>query len=218
MNGYSGAFVICGTIITVLGITVCANAYRLRDNHSHPSERQSSLRLAAGLAVAVLAGVFSAQLNVGFSFGENVIQAARASGAGDVVSGAVLGSIFFCPAFVVNFGYSILLMAKRKTFGAFWGPYIRRNLPLGTAMGGLFVCAIYIYSIGATCLGDWGEVPGWVVFMSVDTVVGNLWGLRTGEWEGASNAARHLLRLGTAVVVFAIFVVAVGQYCDTLMP
>lgn len=211
-----GAFVVIGVIVTVFGINVCAGAYRLRENHSDQSRRRGAMALAAGLTVAVLAGVFSAQLNVGFSFGENVIRAARASGAGEILSGAVLWSIFFTPAFAVNFGYSLLLMIKRKTFGAFWGPHLRRNLPLGTAMGALFVCAIYVYSIGATCLGDWGEVPGWVIFMSVDTVVGNLWGLYTGEWDGASVAARRVLRLGTAVIVLAIVIVAIGQYCDTL--
>ena len=63
----------------------------------------------------------------------------------------------------------------------------------GLSMGALFVCAIYIYSMGATCLGDWGEVPGWVVFMSVDIITGNFWGTVTGEWNAAPRRARKML-------------------------
>ena len=78
-------------------------------------------------------------------------------------------------------------------------------------MGILFVCAIFVYSIGATCLGDWGEVPGWVVFMSVDIITGNLWGLYTGEWDLAPKKGRLLLKLGMGVIIIAIIVVAISQ-------
>ena len=102
-------------------------------------------------------------------------------------------------------------MVKRKTLTSFWGPEIKRNFPLGIAMGALFICDVYVYSIGATCLGDWGEVPGWVVFMSVDIITGNLWGLFTAEWDGAPKTARKLLIAGTIIILSAIIVVAIGS-------
>ena len=79
-------------------------------------------------------------------------------------------------------------------------------------MGALFICAVYVYSMGATCLGSWGEVPGWVLFMSVDIITGNLWGLFTGEWDGAPKDARKLLKRGMVIILCAIIVVALSQW------
>ena len=63
--------------------------------------------------------------------------------------------------------------------------------------------------MGTTYLGDWGEVPGWVVFMSIDIITGNVWGIWTGEWNTAPKIARRLLNWGMIIILIAIGVVAV---------
>ena len=102
-------------------------------------------------------------------------------------------------------------MIKRKNMNALWTPDFPRNFSLGIIMGALFVCAIFVYSMGATRLGSWGEVPGWIAFMSVDIVTGNIWGLWTGEWKAAPQKATQLLKIGMIVIVIAIVFVAIGQ-------
>ena len=207
---YKGLLVIVGILIAVFGIVVSSRAYKLKEELEASPEKRSA-PLAAGLIVAVLAGVFSSFINIGFSLGGNVMALAREYGVSEAFSGTVVWSIFFTIAFMVNFLYCLFLMVKRCTLKDFFSPDIMRNFPLGFSMGALFICAVYLYSIGATCLGSWGEVPGWVLFMSVDIITGNLWGLFTGEWDNAPDNARKLLKRGLIIILFAIAVVALSN-------
>ncbi len=205
-----GLAVIAGMTITVIGIIVCSRAYKAKDDEEkHPDRKKTTL--LAGLLVAVFAGVFSALINIGFSFAENIIAKAREMGTHPILSGISPWCLFFSIAFVVNFGYCLYLMLKRKNTKDLWTADLPRNFMLSMAMGALFVCAIYVYSMGATCLGSWGEVPGWIVFMSVDIITGNVWGLWTGEWDLAPKRATRLLKLGMVTIIVAIVIVAIGQ-------
>jgi L-rhamnose-H+ transport protein len=105
-------------------------------------------------------------------------------------------------------------MLNRKNSGALWTSGYIRNYSLGIAMGALFVCAIYVYSMGAASLGSWGEVPGWIIFMSIDITTGNLWGFWTGEWKGAPSWARKLLIGGMVIILVAVITVAASQFMN----
>ncbi|MBT4484738.1 MAG: hypothetical protein HOC71_13795 [Candidatus Latescibacteria bacterium] len=209
---YKGLLVIIGIIIAVIGIIVSSRAYKVKEDAAEEASGERSVPLIMGLLVAIFAGVFSSFINIGFSFGENVIEHARDLGVSDILSGTVVWSIFFSIAFLVNILYCLFLMIKRHTLKDFIGPYIKRNFSLGLVMGTLFICAVYVYSMGATCLGTWGEVPGWVLFMSVDIITGNIWGLFSGEWYGAPKDARKLLKRGMVIILCAIVVVALSQW------
>ena len=206
-----GLFVIAGVCIAVVGIVICSRGFKQREEALEPEAGRPSVPLAIGLLVAIFAGVFSALINIGFSLGDGVIDQARQSGVPPAFAATALWSLFFTTGFLVNILYCLFLMIKRRTLREFWGPEIGRNLPLGLAMGALFICAIYVYSMGATFLGSWGEVPGWILFMSVDIITGNSLGLWTGEWKGAPARARRLLVGGTAVILAAVAVTAVSQ-------
>ena len=204
-----GLMVIVGMSITVIGIITCSRAFKAKGDDENSGRKSTTL--VVGLLVAVFAGVFSALINIGFSFAENVIAKAHEMGVHSILSGISPWCLFFSIAFIVNFGYCLYLMLKRKNTKALWTPDLPRNFSLGIAMGALFVCAVYIYSMGATCLGSWGEVPGWIVFMSVDILTGNVWGLWMGEWDLAPKKARQLLKLGMVTIILAIIIVAIGQ-------
>ena len=236
-----GLVVIIGLLIAVVGIVVCSRGFKAKESGATDAEGTKRTPLAVGLIVAVFAGVFSAMLNIGFSSGDNITNKAkellanRASAVSEeaplaaeteTIEGAqksairksdIFGStacwpIFCSAAFVVNILYCLFLMVKKKTLKAFWGPHRGRNIPLGLSMGALFMCAVYMYSMGATCLGSWGEVPGWITFISIDIVVGNLWGYWTGEWKGAPKDARRFLNVGMVIMLVAVTIVSVNQY------
>ena len=208
---YRGLLVIIGVSITVAGIIVCSRAYKIKGNVGDENGSDQRASIIVGLLVAVGAGVFSSFANIAFSYGENVIEMARELGTSNTFSGTAVWSIFFTVGAVVNVLYCLYLMVKRKTLKAYWGPYTKRNVILAGAMASCFICAIYVYSIGATCLGSWGEVPGWVLIMGTDIVTGNSWGLYTGEWDGAPKIARTLLKRGMMIVLISIVVVALSQ-------
>jgi len=208
-----GAIVVLGLIITVLGIIICSRAFKAK-NTSTPQSDRKGMTLLVGMLIAVFAGVFSALINIGFSFAGNIIEEAREMGVSTILSAVSPWCLFFSSAFVVNFGYCLFLMIKRKNTSALWTPDFARNFSLGISMGALFVCAIYVYSMGATYLGSWGEVPGWIIFMSIDITTGNAWGLWTGEWKGTPLKARRLLITGMIIILIAVITVAASQFMN----
>jgi hypothetical protein len=54
-------------------------------------------------------------------------------------------------------------------------------------------------------------VVGWPLFISLSIIVGNLWGLWRGEWQGAPAVARRLLNQGLLVLIVAVIMVAVSN-------
>ncbi|MCD6393733.1 MAG: DUF4838 domain-containing protein [Planctomycetes bacterium] len=212
----TGLIVFAGIAILVFGVIVSSRAFKCKEDAAAETETgKRSVPLVVGLLVAIFAGVFSAFINIGFSYGEVVKVQAMELGVKEIFAGNALWSLFFTVAFVINAIYCLILMVKNNTLKDFWNPHIVRNLGMGSAMGALFMTAIYIYGIGATCLGEGGSVPGWIIFMSVDITTGNIWGLVTGEWQAAPKRARRLLTVGTIIILIAVAIVSVSEMVKT---
>ena len=108
-----GGVVILGLLIAVIGIIICSRAFKTKNAGTLSSDRKK-VTLLMGLLIAVFAGVFSALINIGFSLAENVIEKAREMGVSTILSAVSPWCLFFSVAFVVNFGYCLFLMLKRK--------------------------------------------------------------------------------------------------------
>jgi len=200
-----GLVLIGGTALVVVGIIMISIAGS-RKQPSGSSAIKGSF--AAGLAIAVAAGVLSCLFNVGYAFSVRLAEQAKALGTSDTFASSAVWAPFLTVGCLVNAGYSVYLMITRKTGKDFFGPEAPRNLVLGALMGLLWIGGVYFYSIGASKLGGWGVVVGWVLFMSSLILVGNLWGIFKGEWKGAPAAARSLLNWGIVVLMIAIVIVA----------
>ena len=68
----------------------------------------------------------------------------------------------------------------------------------------MWIGSFYLYGAGAAKLGRWGAIAGWPLFISLSIVVGNLWGLWRGEWQGAPALSRRLLNQGLLVLIVAV--------------
>ena len=155
-----------------------------------------------------MAGVLSCLFNIGYAYSARLAEQAMVLGTPKMFASTAVWLPFLTIGCIVNAGYSLYLMGKRKTAGGFVGQDFGRNLGLGCLMGLLWIGGVYLYSVGATLLGNWGLVVGWVLFMSSLILTGNLWGIFKGEWKGAPKAARSLLDRGLAVLMIAIVIVA----------
>jgi L-rhamnose-H+ transport protein len=75
----------------------------------------------------------------------------------------------------------------------------------------MWIGSFYLYGAGSARLGRWGVVAGWPLFISLSIVVGNLWGLWRGEWQGAPTDSRRLLNHGLLVMLVAVVTVALSN-------
>jgi L-rhamnose-H+ transport protein len=206
-----GIVLLAGTAVVIVGIVLCTIAGSRKQPTAAAQADLKSGAFSIGLAIAIFAGILSCFPNVGMAFGSRVIHAAEAAGTPALFAGNAVWAIFFTIGFIVNFGYCLFLMIKRRNLQEYAGPHTLRNIGWGALMALMWIGSFYLYGIGAAKLGNLGVVVGWPLFISLSIGVGNLWGLWRGEWRGAQTSARSLLNRGLLVLLIAIIMIAISN-------
>lgn len=206
-----GLVLLAGTALVIFGIVLCSIAGSRRTPSQSKFVATPSSTFKIGLAIAIFAGILSCLPNVGMAFGGNVIQAAGSLGVSPASSGNTVWALLFTLGCVANLVYCLYLMITRRTLGQYWNRETPRNLALSVAMALMWIGSFYLYGAGAAKLGRWGAIAGWPLFISMSIVVGNLWGLWRGEWQGAPALARRLLNQGLLVLIVAVITVALSN-------
>ena len=203
-----GLILLTGTALVIFGIVLCSVAGSRRVAPSEGASAKRSAGFTVGLVVAILAGILSCLPNIGMAFGGNVIGSAEKLGVSPASSGNTIWALLFTFGCAVNLTYCLYLMLRKKSLAQYWNEETWRNLGLSAMMAAMWIGSFYLYGAGATKLGRWGAIAGWPLFISISIVVGNLWGLWRGEWQGASSLARRWLNSGLLVLIVAVITVA----------
>ena len=204
----SGMLTVLGVAVMLIGISICAAAGRARDRCAchqtpHPASRQ---RFWKGLLICIASGVFSAFLNFGFAFGQDLIHAARRQGSSELTAVYPLVALMFTAGFLGNAGYSVYLLARNRSWGRFANAGSSGHWPLGLLMGVLVFGGFVLYGIGAARLGAPGTSAGWAAFMAMMITAANTAGFLTGEWKDVETPAVRTMLRGTAVLLAAIVI------------
>ena len=78
-------------------------------------------------------------------------------------------------------------------------------------MGAIWTGCIILYGAGASNLGKLGTTVGWLILMAVAVLVGNLWGVITGEWRVAPRKARQRMIQGLLFLIISVMLVGCGK-------
>ncbi len=206
-----GLVLLAGTALVILGIVLCSIGGSRRTPGGNKSAATPANLFKSGLVIAILAGILSCLPNVGVAFGGNVTHVAETLGVSRASSGNTVWALLFTLGFAVNFAYCLFLMVSKNTLSQYWNPETGRNLGLSALMALMWIGSFYLYGAGAARLGQWGVVVGWPLFISLSIVMGNVWGLWRGEWQGAPAAARRWLNQGMLVLIAAVITVALSN-------
>jgi L-rhamnose-H+ transport protein len=206
-----GLILFMGTVVTVIGIIMCSMAFNLKNPLVKSQKTSQTGSLTAKLTIAIMAGVMSSLLNVGFSYGTSLVVEAQKLGIPKVFASNAAWAIILTSGGIPNVFYCLYLIIRRSTINYFWGTGTIRNTCLCLLMGLIWCGGIYFYGIGSFTMGSWGIVVGWIIFMSINIIVGNLWGIWRGEWKVASQQARALLNYGLIVILIAVIIVAMSS-------
>jgi L-rhamnose-H+ transport protein len=206
-----GLVLLAGTAMVIFGIVLCSVGGSRRAPSGGKSLAIQSGTFKVGLVIAIVAGILSCLPNVGMAFGGNVINSAVALGVSQASAGNTVWALLFTLGCVANLVYCLYLMISKHTLSQYWNPETPRNLGLSALMAAMWIGSFYLYGAGAARLGRWGAVVGWPLFISLSIVVGNIWGLWRGEWQGAPAAARRLLNRGLLILIVAMITVALSN-------
>lgn len=209
-----GHLYILGTVVMLVGILVVSVAGSLRERAASPpstTQRPPQKRFAAGLVIAIAAGVFSSMLNFSYAFGTPVIQAARQSGASSIWAANVVAALATTGGFLANLVYCAFKMVRNRTSKLLWSAGALSHWIYGITMGAFWFGGLAVYGIGLDRMGTFGTVIGWPLLMGTVILSSNVAGFLTHEWSMAGRNAKAYLLAGCTVIVAALLVLARAQ-------
>ncbi len=214
-----GRIIVLGMVVMIVGVMLCGRAGVIKEraaNSDDSSGTGKDYKFKWGLLVCLASGLLNALLNLSFVFGAPISGTARTLlGDSALVNFRASNAIWVVTllgAFVSNLVYcSVRLVMKGS-----WRNYGQSQTGIywfyAFLMGFFWMSGVALYGAGASCLGKLGATVAWIILMCTTVLVGNLWGLLSGEWKGTPQKAHWAMFQGLAILIIAILLVSYGNY------
>jgi L-rhamnose-H+ transport protein len=199
-------YIVTGVIVMLVGVAITAYAGILKDKLNTNENRDRKVNFKAGIIIAVLSGLLSAALAIGFDKGGEIGALAISQGAIARNSSLAIWVVVLWGGFIVNAGYSIFLLTKNKTWNSFSVPNAGKAYTWSIVAALLWFGALGVYGQGATLMGDLGAVIGWPILLGLSLIVGNFWAYINKEWNGAKKPFKIML-FGLLVLIIAVVII-----------
>ena len=178
-KGISAVLFGVGLFLTLLGVILITIAGVKRDGFVKNA--------TSGIVMAVVAGLGSGALNIGFAYSESIgeyfihygySQAAISSGKWfPVLLGGCFMSVIWCMGEITVKQEWHTLVAKGSL----------RRIPVFCVVSLMWYLSLLLYGLSTIKLGTMGEAVGWILFNALALAISVGWGLITGEWKGAKK-------------------------------
>ena len=179
-----------------------------QDNNS--SKNDNNYSTLYKVAVCVVAGIFAAQLQFAFVFGQDMIDLAKADS--DNVPSSGTSAVVWLFAFTLGAPASIAYGVYNNPPEIPWSrlyrcPWYRHVLVLLTTSLP-WITHIHLYGFSTTLLpDDLAASVAWPILMMMTVVTGILWSIVLGEWTHASQRSKTKLYQGLAAVTTGVIVI-----------
>jgi L-rhamnose-H+ transport protein len=204
------SYVLGGLLISLVGVALTAKAGIDRDKLQNSNDSNNKSNIIKGILIAVVCGVLSALLNVGFSNAAPIAKTAEDFGVITRNSSLVAWVVVLWGAFLMNALYCVYLLFKNNSWNSF-NPVNSFKAYRWSIIAGLcWFAALGVYGQGAALLGDIGPVIGWPILLGLSLIISNFWAYRAGEWKNAKKPF-NLLLIGLIVLIFSAIVLGLGS-------
>lgn len=202
------SYVLAGMAVMLAGVAVVAAAGIRRDQVLALAGKeiagiQKGKAFRTGLVIAIVSGVLSALLNVGFANTEAIGKAAEQAGAVTRNSALARWVVVLLGAYAMNAGYALFLLVKNRSWDTFRTAGSGKACKWAVIAGLLWFAALGVYGQGAALMGALGPVIGWPMLLGLALIISTVLGVLTGEWKGARGPFQWMMG-GIAVLILAI--------------
>jgi L-rhamnose-H+ transport protein len=201
-------YIIGGLIISLIGVAITAKAGIDRDKLINSSSK--SKNILKGLLIAVICGLLSSLLNVGFANATPIAEKAQEFGVITRNSSLAAWVVVLWGAFIMNFSYAVLLLFKNNSWSTFSLKNSLNAYKWSLIAGFCWFAALGVYGQGAALLGEIGPVIGWPILLGLSLIISNYWAYNAGEWDNAQKPFNKLL-IGLFVLIISAVVLGLGN-------
>jgi L-rhamnose-H+ transport protein len=207
-----GLMVIVAVIVLLAGVVVVGIAGKRRERDQAVFEKAIQKgSFAAGLAICIFSGIFSAMMNFAFAFSAPVSAAAVKLGASASSALNAVWLITLLGGFIPNLIYTGYLLRRNETWSNYFLPRTYSAWFVGLGMAALWFVGLLFYGWGANGMGSLGAVIGWPLFMAVLILASTATGFLTGEWKGARIHSKRWMVAGLIVLIIASALLGVAN-------
>ena len=203
-------YVLVGLLISLIGVAFTAKAGIDRDKLQNSTESKNKSNITKGILIAIVCGVLSALLNVGFSNAAPIAKTAENFGVITRNSSLVAWVVVLWGAFLMNALYCVYLLFKNNTWRSFMEVNSFKAYRWSVIAGLCWFAALGVYGQGAALLGDIGPIIGWPILLGLSLIISNYWAYRAGEWRNAKKPF-NLLLVGLVILIFSATVLGFGS-------
>ena len=204
------SYVLVGLLISLIGVAFTAKAGIDRDKLQNSNESKNKSNITKGILIAVVCGVLSALLNVGFSNAAPIAKTAENFGVITRNSSLVAWVVVLWGAFLMNALYCVYLLFKNNTWRSFSALDSFKAYRWSVIAGLCWFAALGVYGQGAALLGDIGPIIGWPILLGLSLIISNYWAYRAGEWRNAKKPF-NLLLMGLVILILSATVLGFGS-------
>jgi L-rhamnose-H+ transport protein len=193
-----------GILLIFLGLTFSAYAGMKRET------QQRTKKFKIGLILAVISGLTSPMLNIGFVYGNPIRETALALGVSAEFATIPLWIAVLLGGFLINFSYAVYLLIKARTYKLF-PQNTSTHLILSVTSGIFFFSGLAIYGIASSLLKTLGTSIGWALLMSLMILISNLTSILTSEWKNSKKALRYQL-ISISILILGMSIMGLSFY------
>ncbi|MFO0891102.1 MAG: L-rhamnose/proton symporter RhaT [Isosphaeraceae bacterium] len=190
LEGRIGASLIAGSVLSVIGVAVCAWAGSLREEPSaymsrHSNDRHTHRRIALeGIALSVAAGLLMPLVNLGLAFGDGLMQVARDHGGSEVFVSFAVYVPFFAGTFVSTALYCGSVWTKNRSYLQFVGPRGLHCMAFTCLIAALWMGGNTLYGWALPWMQSYGPVLAWPICLASCNIAAALVECAYGDWQG----------------------------------
>lgn len=204
------SYVLVGLLISLIGVAFTAKAGIDRDKLQNSTESKNKSNITKGILIAVVCGVLSALLNVGFSNAAPIAKTAENFGVITRNSSLVAWVVVLWGAFLMNALYCVYLLFKNNTWRSFSEVNSFKAYRWSVIAGLCWFAALGVYGQGAALLGNIGPIIGWPILLGLSLIISNYWAYKAGEWRNAKKPF-NLLLMGLVILILSATVLGFGS-------
>ena len=211
LSSKSGQVIMVSVAIMLTGVLFSLLAgfgreRQLKKTVQPSTAKQGARNFLGGLIIVIIAGPLSAGTVMSFIYGQDIVTAMKAHGAGDTSANVAVWAAGLLGGAAVNIIYPAYLMTKHKSWGMLWTNGY--EVFLSVILGVQFIIAVILLGRGMLMLGILGASIGFGIQQATQILGNQAVGFASGEWRGVIGKPRTQMYIALSILLAAIAVMA----------